>query len=221
MEQQELSRSKTATAPKEAKINGITMRTAGEADAERLIEIYNYYVVNTAVTFECTPPTADEFRRRIRETLINYPYLVAEYKGVVVGYIYAGRFRPREAYDWAASTSIYVDRDFRHRGIGKRMYEELERILRAQNVTNVYAAAADPQTDHDPYLSRNSEPFHNAIGYKKVATYSNCAYKLGGWYNLVVMEKVIGERKCPMEPFIPFSQLVYQNGMKLQEENDE
>ena len=99
-------------------------------------------------------------------------------------------------------------------GIGKRLYEELESILVKQNVVNVYAGAADP-VEEDEYLTRNSEHFHEAIGYKVVARYHECGSKFGRWYNLLEMEKIIGNRVCPPKEFIPFCELRMSNAVML------
>ena len=103
--------------------------------------------------------------------------------GEIAGYVYAGRFRTRAAYDWSVETSIYLDTKYQRLGLGRTLYERLEEILRKQNVTNLYAALADP-TEEDEYLTRNSERFHEAMGYKTVARYKNCGSKFGRWYNL-------------------------------------
>lgn len=184
----------------------IIIRVASEEDAEVLLNIYTYYVKNTAITFEHEVPTLEEFKNRIKETLKNYPYLVAVVDGEVAGYIYASRFRTRASYAWSASTSIYLDKQYHRLGIGKMLYEKLENILVKQNVINVYAGAADP-VEEDEYLTRNSEHFHEAIGYKTVARYHECGSKFGRWYNLLEMEKIIGKRTCPPKEFIPFDKL--------------
>jgi len=184
----------------------ISIRTAAADDAEELLSIYSYYVKNTAVTFEHDVPTTEEFSRRIKETLQNYPYLVALVDGKIAGYIYAGRFRARASYMWSASTSIYIARKYHRVGIGKRLYSELETILAKQNIVNVYAGVADP-AEEDEYLTHNSERFHHAIGYNVIARYHYCASKFGRWYNLIEMEKIIGRHTCPPGEFIPFSEL--------------
>ena len=184
----------------------ISIRVATEEDAEALLSIYAYYVENTAITFEHEVPTLEEFKNRIKETLKNYPYLVAVVDGKIVGYIYASRFRTRASYAWSASTSIYLDKQYHRLGIGKMLYEKLESILIKQNVINVYAGAADP-VEEDEYLTRNSEHFHEAIGYKTVARYHECGSKFGRWYNLLEMEKIIGKRTYPPKEFISFDKL--------------
>lgn len=185
----------------------ITFRIAKVEDASRILEIYAYYVENTAVSYEYDVPSLEEFTERIRSTLVKYPYIVAEEDGRIIGYIYASRFAQRAAYGWAAGTSIYIDRDYHRRGIGKLLYEKLEAILKLQNITNLYAGAADPTEEEDPYLTRNSEHFHEAIGYKPVARYHGCGSKFGRWYNLLWMEKIINEHSVPPKEVIPFSEL--------------
>ncbi|MBO7421663.1 MAG: GNAT family N-acetyltransferase [Spirochaetaceae bacterium] len=137
-------------------------------------------------------------------------YLVAEVDGKIAGYIYAGRFAKRAAYDWAAETSIYIGDDFHRLGLGRLLYEKLEHILAAQNITNVYAGIATPADEEDQYITKNSELFHAAIGYKTVGRFSKCGCKFGKWYDLIYMEKIISAHNLNPEPFVPFSKLNLQ-----------
>lgn len=184
----------------------LLIRIAKEDAAEELLKIYSYYVKNTAITFEQKVPSLEEFSNRIKETLINYPYLVAVVDGKIVGYIYASRFRTRESYICSASTSIYIEKSYQRKGIGKKLYSELCNILLKQNITNVYAGAADP-IEEDEYLTHNSEYFHKSMGFEIVAKYNKCAIKFGKWYNLIEMEKIIGEHSNQQKDFIPFKSL--------------
>ena len=184
----------------------ILIRTVRKEDARELLDIYAYYVENTAITFEHEVPSLEDFTSRITETLNHYPYLVALVNEKIVGYIYAGRFRARASYIWSASTSIYLDKHYHGMGIGKMLYTKLENLLKQQNIVNVYAGVADP-VEEDEYLTRNSEYFHKAIGYTVVARYHECGSKFGKWYNLIEMEKIIGERTYPPKEFIPFQKL--------------
>lgn len=184
----------------------LIIRIAKEDDAEELLKIYSYYVKNTAITFEQKVPSLEEFSNRIKETLINYPYLVAIVDGRIIGYIYASRFRTRESYICSAATSIYIEKSYQRKGIGKKLYSELCNILLKQNITNVYAGAADP-IEEDEYLTHNSEYFHKSMGFEIVAKYNKCAIKFGKWYNLIEMEKIIGEHSNQQKDFIPFKSL--------------
>ena len=181
----------------------LLIRIAKEDDSEELLKIYSYYVKNTAITFEQTVPSLEEFTNRIKETLINYPYLVAVVDGKIVGYIYASRFRTRESYICSASSSIYIEKSYHRKGLGKKLYSEICNILLKQNITNVYAGIANP-IEEDEYLTRNSEYFHKSMGFEIVAKYNKCANKFAKWYNLIEMEKIIGEHSNQQKDFIPF-----------------
>ena len=184
----------------------LLIRIAKEDDAEELLKIYSYYVKNTAITFEQKVPSLEEFSNRIKETLINYPYLVAIVDGKIIGYIYASRFRTRESYICSAATSIYIEKSYQRKGIGKKLYSELCNILLKQNITNVYAGVANP-IEEDEYLTHNSEYFHKSMGFEIVAKYNKCANKFAKWYNLIEMEKIIGEHSNQQKDFIPFKSL--------------
>lgn len=185
----------------------VKIRIARPEDGSVLLAIYSFYITNTAVTFEYDIPSAQEFSLRISETLKNYPYLVAEVDGKIAGYAYASRFRSRAAFAWAAETSIYLGQEFTRLGLGRLLYENLEKILSRQHVTNLYACIAAPNEDDDPYLTKNSQLFHASVGYKKVGLLTNCASKFGKWYNLVYMEKIISDYDSPPEDFISFRNL--------------
>ena len=177
------------------------VRPAAPADAGRLLEIYAYYVENTAVTFEYDVPSAEEFRGRIENTLKKYPYLCAEKDGRVIGYAYAGPFQMRAAYQWSAETTVYVDRDAKRQGIGKRLYTELEAALRAMGILNMYACIASTRKE-DEYLTCDSAVFHENMGFILCGTFRSCGCKFGRWYDMIWMEKMIGEHtERPEKPF--------------------
>lgn len=187
--------------------NDIQIRVASEADAEALLAIYTPYVVKTAITFEYEPPTLEEFRGRIRHTLQKYPYLVAEQNGKILGYAYAGVFHEREAYSWAVETSIYVDETLRHSGVGRELNRAMEAVCRAMGILNMEACIAVPEAENDEYLTRNSVDYHAHIGYRLVGEFYQCGYKFGRWYNMVWMEKMIGEHQDEMEMPVWFPDL--------------
>lgn len=177
----------------------ITVRSATLGDAERILEIYDYYVKNTAITFEYTTPTLEEFRGRMEKIMQKYPYLVAEKDGVIAGYAYAGAFVGRAAYDWSCETSIYLDKNARKCGIGKTLYTALEKELKEMGILNMYACIGYP-AEEDEYLTKNSADFHSHIGFTQVGKFQKCGYKFGHWYNMIWMEKIIGEHKENQAP---------------------
>ena len=182
------------------------VRIARPEDAEKLLEIYAPYVENTAISFEYDVPSVEEFRSRIEHTLSQYPYLVAEREGEILGYAYASAFKSRAAYAWAVETSIYVRGDAKHLGLGKLLYTALEEALKLQNITNVNACIAYP-AEPDEFLTRNSEQFHAHLGYRLVGEFTGCAYKFGRWYDMVWMEKHIGEHTANQAPVRSFDEI--------------
>ena len=160
------------------------------------------------MSFEYTAPTAEEFRGRIESTLVKYPYLVAELRGELVGYAYAGAFGKRSAYDWAAESSVYVKRDLRRAGVGRALYEELERALKAQGILNMNACIAAAAAE-DEYLTDASPRFHEHMGFHVAGRFHSCGYKFGRWYDMIWMEKHIGEHDTP-QPVVPFSRISIQ-----------
>lgn len=179
------------------------IRMATPEDAQALLDIYTPYVLETAVTFEIDPPTVEDFRSRIEHTLQSYPYLVAEKDGEILGYAYAKTFRPRAAYSHSAESSIYIRKDLRSRGLGRRLYEALAKLLLMQNVFNMEACIAHCEPA-DEYVPEASRLFHTRLGFKHAGSFHHCALKFGRWYDMIWMEKILANR-TPQEtsPFRP------------------
>ena len=101
----------------------ITIRTVALSDVPHLLDIYAPYIQKTAISFEYVVPTKAEFSKRISMITPQYPYLVAEQDGRIVGYAYASEFKGREAFKWTVETSVYVDRNRRNMGVGSMLYD--------------------------------------------------------------------------------------------------
>ena len=168
------------------------IRKAREEDATAMLAIYAPYVQKTAISFEYDVPTLEEFRQRIRRVTARYPWLVAEDNGRVVGYAYASAFHERAAYQWAVETSIYIDQRERQKGIGRLLHDALETALKQQGILNLNACIAYTETE-DEHLTLGSVYFHKRLGYQQVAHFHQCGKKFGRWYDVIWMEKLIGE----------------------------
>lgn len=168
------------------------IRNARIEDAGRLLEIYAFYVEHTAISFEYAVPTLSEFQDRMERTMRRYPYLVIEEDGAVRGYAYAGAFVGRAAYDRSCETTIYLEQGAHKHGLGRKLYEALEDALRKMGILNLYACIGYPE-EEDEYLNRNSADFHVHLGYVKAGQFHKCGYKFGRWYDMIWMEKMIGE----------------------------
>ena len=170
----------------------ITIRIASPSDAPELLAIYAPYITKTAISFEYDVPSVEEFADRIRTTLEKYPYLAAESDGHIVGYCYVSILHGRQAYDWSVETSIYVEQNCKHLGIGRKLHDALEQALSAMGILNLYACIAFP-IGEDPYLTEDSVHFHEHMGYEHTAHFHKCGYKFNRWYDIVWMEKTIGK----------------------------
>ncbi len=175
------------------------IRPATVADAGAMLAIYDYYVRETAVSFAYQPPTEAEIARRMAAVMEKYPYLALEEDGRIIGYAYAGVFKARAAYDWAVETTIYLHRDVRGRGYGRALYTALEDALRAQGVLNAYACISWTDRE-DEYLTQASPRFHERLGYRLCGTFRKCGYKFGRWYDMIWMEKMLGEHPDAPRP---------------------
>lgn len=180
----------------------VRIRMAREEDASSLLGIYAPYVTETAITFEYEVPTVAEFSRRITGTLSRYPYLVAESGETALGYAYAAPFKERAAYGWAVETTIYLRQDCRGAGLGRTLYLQLEELLRRQNILNANACIAYPNPD--------SIGFHERLGYRTVGHFTRCGYKLGRWYDMIWMEKLLADHPNTPKPVIPIQEVRFE-----------
>ncbi len=187
-------------------MKNIHIRAATMSDAKTLLNIYKPYVEKTVITFEFVPPTLEEFQARMKKVMGIYPYFVAEIDGEIVGYTYASTFKDRPAYNWSVETSIYVREDAKGLGVGRKLYEILEKALAAQNILNANACIAYAEIE-DEYLNKDSVKFHEKMGYRLVGEFHKCGYKFNRWYNMIWMEKHLGEHEVNQEEVIPFGEL--------------
>jgi len=187
------------------KTNNMSIRTVRPEDAKGLLDIYAYYVEETAISFETEVPSVEEFKIRIEEILKSYPYIVACDNDELLGYAYLHPFVGRKAYELSAETTIYLNPVKKKMGIGKKLYSVLEDIAKAQNITNLYSCIGYVDVE-DEYLNNNSVEFHEHMGYRMVGKFENCGHKFDRWYHMVWMEKIIGEHK-EIHKFISFKDI--------------
>ena len=166
------------------------IRDAKIEDAKKLLEIYSYYVENTAISFEITVPTLEEFENRIKYFQSKYPYLVLEDENKICGYVYAHEFGEREGYRYTVETSIYLDKDSKGKGFGKLLYAELEKRLKSIGIKNVCAAVVRGDAN-DKHINDNSYNFHKKLGFTEVGTFHKCGCKFDNMYDIVYFEKIL------------------------------
>lgn len=181
-------------------------------DAEELLSIYAPYVRDTAISFEYEVPSLPEFQDRIRNIASALPYIKAVEDGEILGYAYASKFKSRKAYDWSVETTIYVRQDARRTGVGKMLYGTLEDSLKHMGILNMNACIAVPKED-DEHLTNDSYDFHKKMGFRLVGTFHNSGYKFHTWYDMIWMEKLIGEHQKQPEDVRYGEWRINDNGM--------
>ena len=186
------------------------IRSVTPEDAPALLRIYAPYVERTAISFEVTPPSEAEFRRRIGTILEKYPYLCLEEEGNILGYAYAAPYRSRAAYRWTAELSIYLAPEAAKKGSGRRLLGALESACRAMGLRILYACVALPEGE-DPYLDDNSIGFHEHMGYVRVGLLRRSGRKFGRWYHTAILEKSLAEGSEPVREVTWFPALSETN----------
>src|ERR1700760_627216 len=101
------------------------IRFAQPTDAAGILAIYGPYCESTRVSFEIVAPSIEQIQERISRITADYPWLVAEIDGQVVGYVYASRHHERAAYRWSVDVAVYISPRQQRRGIGRTLYETL------------------------------------------------------------------------------------------------
>ena len=157
------------------------IRIAREADVPEILAIYAPYIISTTHTFEYDVPTQEEFLQRFRRLTAQFPWLVYEEEGQILGYAYGSAPFERSAYGWCAEDSVYLRPEAQGRGIGTRLCAALERVLFYQGYQRIYALITAENT--------NSIAFHGKMGYKIRGELPDAGIKFGRRIGVVWMDK--------------------------------
>ena len=175
------------------------IRIAAEADLNAIRDIYAPYVIHSTATFEYDVPSEEEFRERFRAITRQYPWLVWEEEGQILGYAYASAPYARAAYAWCAEPSMYLKQEATGQGIGKKLYAALEEILSLQGYQVLYALVTQENT--------GSVRFHQRCGYESRVLFPDCGFKFGRWLGLFWMEKRLNSVESPSNFPLPWAAL--------------
>ena len=163
------------------------IRPAEEADLPAITEIYEDAVRHGTATFELVPPDLAEMTRRYRALMEGgFPYFVAALDGGVVGYAYAGAYRPRPAYRFTVENSIYLRPTSHRRGIGLQLMQRLIIECEARGYRQMIAVIGDS-------ANTGSIGVHTRTGFTLIGTHPNVGFKFGRWLDTVMMQRALGE----------------------------
>jgi L-amino acid N-acyltransferase YncA len=168
-------------------MSALDIRIAEEADLPAITEIYEHAVRHGTATFELVPPDLAEMTRRYRALIDGgFPYFVATIDGSVVGYAYAGAYRPRPAYRFTVENSIYLNPMSHRRGIGLRLLQQLILECEARGYRQMIAVIGDS-------ANAGSIGVHTSTGFTLIGTHPNVGFKFGRWLDTVMMQRALGE----------------------------
>jgi len=170
------------------------IRPATAADLPFITGIYEHAVRYGTATFELIPPDLAEMTRRFRALMDGgFPYLVAAVDGSVIGYAYAGAFRPRPAYRFTVENSIYLKPAIHRRGIGLLLLQRLLSECEARGYRQVVAVIGDS-------ANAGSIGVHGKCGFQMIGTHPNVGLKFGRWLDTVMMQLELGEGATTVPP---------------------
>lgn len=156
------------------------IRKATIADASALLEIYNYYVIHTTVTFDEEPLTLNTFTEKIALILTGYPCIVFEENNEILGFAYGSKFRPKPAYNYTVESTVYVKNGAHGKQIGSKLYTELIALLRQQNFKSVLGVLTIPNPA--------SVKLHEKFGFTQVAHLKEVGFKFDTWLDVGIFQ---------------------------------
>lgn len=159
------------------------IRNITVSDAGKICTIYNKYIENSSVTFEKKPVSAEDIISRIQIITENYPWLVYEEEGEVVGYTYATKWKDRTAYRHSVETAIYLDADHLKKGIGTKLKGTIIEELKNRSFHCIISGIALP----NPASIALCEKF----GFKKVAHFKEVGFKFNKWIDVAYWELIL------------------------------
>src|SRR6201996_2828194 len=168
-------------------MSALEIRPTVAADLPSITAIYEHAVLHSTATFELTPPDLAEMTRRFEAlTAGDFPYFAAALDGRVVGYAYAGPYRPRPAYRFTVENSVYLDPASHRHGIGLKLMQRLIDACEARGYRQMIAVIGDS-------ANAGSIGLHTRCGFDMIGTHPNVGLKFGRWLDTVMMQLALGE----------------------------
>jgi L-amino acid N-acyltransferase YncA len=159
------------------------IRPVALSDAKQICDIYNYYVMNTHITFEEEPVTVEDMEGRIKELTAKYPWIVYEHDERLLGYAYAGAWKSRCAYRNSVESTVYLHHESGGQGLGSKLYEVLMGELEKSDIHVVIGGVAIP--------NEASIALHKKTGFEQVAHFREVGFKFNKWIDVTYWEKIL------------------------------
>jgi phosphinothricin acetyltransferase len=156
------------------------IRKALDADAERIAEIYNWYILNTTITFETVVVSPEEIKRRIRGKAVRHDWIVGEVDREIIGYAYFGPFRERAAYDHTVESTIYLSQGSLGRGLGRALYARLIETVKDLGYREMIGVIALPNPE--------SIALHRKMGFEEAGVLKKVGHKFGNYIDVGIWQ---------------------------------
>ena len=164
----------------------VIVRPCQPKDIAAITAIYGHAVLHGLSSYEFEPPTEAEMTQRFENLMAgNFPYLVAEMAGQVMGYAYAGPYRTRPGYRYTVENSVYLQPDCLGRGIGYRLLSELIERCTELGFRQMLAVVGDPD-------NQGSIRLHEKLGFVQVGCLPSVGWKKGKWLDSTLMQRSLG-----------------------------
>jgi len=165
----------------------LTLRPARIVDLPQVTDIYAHAVLTSAASYEYDPPSLEEITARFTAiTGSNFPYLVAQDDGHILGYAYASHFRTRPAYRFMVEDSIYIAPEHQGRGLGTLLLGELLARCEASGFRQIVAVIGDAANNLP------SARLHNIMGFTECGRIRNSGFKFNRWCDTLLMQRALG-----------------------------
>lgn len=164
-----------------------TIREGRIGDLPAIVDIYNSYIADTAITFDIEPITVESRREWFAQFAPDSrrQVFVAEEHGAILGFAYTGVFRARAAYERSVESTIYLEKNAQRKGLGRRLYDHLFDAIQGTGVHRIYAGITLP---NDASIA-----LHERCGFTPVGTFTHAGYKFDRYWDVVFYEKKMGE----------------------------
>ena len=156
------------------------IRKATLADTSALLEIYNYYVIHTTVTFVEAALSLNAFTEKLELILKDYPCIVFEDNNEILGFAYGSKFRPKPAYNYTVESTVYVKNGAYGKQIGSKLYTELLAQLKQRNFKSVLGVLTIPNPA--------SVKLHEKFGFTQVAHLKDVGFKFDTWLDVGIFQ---------------------------------
>jgi phosphinothricin acetyltransferase len=165
----------------------VSIRPVRPVDIVAITRIYAHAVRQGTASFELDPPDINEMTRRLDALIAgDFPYLVAEASGEILGYAYAGPYRARPAYRFTVEDSVYIAPEAQRRGLGRLLLEQLIVESETRDYRQMIAVIGDS-------AQHASIALHKTLGFRMIGTFEAVGWKFGRWLDSVLMQRPLGQ----------------------------